>query len=604
MLLCAGLRERDRDGKARDGDGGCTQRFVASSAASVKTTVLLDAVSDVGCSPNGFFMRHLHSQHAISLSGTQWRYFTIVEETNGRTWLTWKDHVIDGNLLVAPLEGADASEPKLELADNQTLLTLRFIKANVSFYLTHNTALLIRDDTLHLVGGRSRDHRENAVYTTSIDASLLAASAALKGRVPWAMPKRIFDGRQPGCVDGRSNRHLIAPYVSHGVCEFDGRLSMTFFQGRYLTYIRSNPTLGRRFVQLTRSVNLTGPWSPLRSIRLRGVDACSVSIYTFSVQVHPLRADRLIAFFPVVLGCRTVPNGAPEGPENAWASGVMCESTARRFELHGAPESNRTSVHDLRRLGNNSLMMACSADGQSWSRPFQLFTCRSRGGIRTASLPVANGLRFAHGRLFVWVHQDVPTGQTREMTKREMRRSKLVRYELDGAAFRKWSAEACGEGLTATAAEAAEEEELRALPFNSSRLMRSVARLWYDNGGKQDENASTSATAMKELRSTSHGWCGSRIPRAPWSRGSQDQDHQRETRADPDAVNDDFFFETSWLGGFPYSLARRAEAHHGLGLAVCKRKVEWNEEGTCRKRNDTHVCCRQVLAEKAVVQQS
>ena len=169
-------------------------------------------------------------------------------------------------------------------------------------------------------------------------------------------------------------------------------------------YARSNPTLGRRFLQLTTSDSLDGKWSPLRAIRLKGIDACGVNIYTFGVQAHPLREDRLISFFPAILGCQSAPNGAPEGPAHgSLSSGVVCVSPSRRYELRG--EANQTSsVHDLTRLGNGSLMMACSADGQSWSRPIHLFTCRSREGQRTASLPVANGFRFSHGRLFIWVH--------------------------------------------------------------------------------------------------------------------------------------------------------------------------------------------------------
>ena len=601
MLLCPDVRERDntRDRYARDGVGGCTQRFVSRSATAAEAARLLDQVNDQGCSPSGFMMRHTRSQRAFSFSGSPSRYFTIVEESGGQTWLVWKDHVIDGNLLFAHLEGADVAEPELHLADNQTFLDFRLVatKKNSSFHLTHNTALLVRGDILHLVGGRSMSRIENAVYTTSINASHLAAVAArLKSRILWPTPTQLLNGFQPGCIDGRANRNPISPYVGHGVCEFDGRLSAVFFRGRYFLYTRSNPTLGRRFVQVTISFELNGEWSPLRSIQLRGVDACAVNIYTFGAQVHPLRDDRLIAFFPAILGCRSVPNGVPEGPEGSWSTGVICDSPNRRFELLGAPEANQTSVHNLQVHANCSLMIACSTDGQSWSRPLQLFSCRSRSGARTASLPVSNGLRFKHGRLFVWVHQDVPTGQKKDMTKREMRRSKLVRYEIDGAAFRRWSAQECGAGLD-TAPEAA-EEKLRAVPYNTSLLMKSVARLWYDNGGTQDNDANRDATAAKELRNTSMGWCGSRIPRAPWARNDQANRDNTTAPADPDAVNDDFFFwPTIWRDGFPYSLTRRVERLPGRnGIVVCKHSSLHNQEAECRRRNDSHICCKKTLA--------
>ena len=589
MLLCPDVHERDnvRDRKARDGSGGCTQRFVSKSAPPDEVAPLLDAVSDQGCSPSGFTMRHIRSQRALSFSGTPSRYFTIVEESGG-TWLVWKDHVIDGNLLYARLEGADAAEPKLHWASNQTLLELRLVTSNGTFCLTHNTALLVRGNTLHLIGGRSMSPRENAIYMTNMDSSRLASAAAFGTQALWSTPTKVFDGRQPGCVDGRGNRVPIAPYVTHGVCEFDGRLSAVFFGGRFHMYTRSNPTLGRRFVQFTTAASLIGEWSPLRSIRLRGIDACAVNIYTFGAQAHPLRDDRLIAFFPAVLGCRSIPQGVPEGPDGSWAPGVICDSPDRRFELHGTPEANQTAVHNLDYLGNCSLMMACSANGQSWSKPLQLFSCRSRSGQRTASLPVSNGLRFTRGRLFVWVHQDVPTGQRNAMNKREMSRSKLVRYELDGAAFRRWSAQECGAGLEG-APEAA-VEELRALPYNTSRLMKSVARLWYANGGNHDNDRD--ATAAKELRNTSSGWCGSRIPRAPWARTNQADHHANTTPAeDPDAVNDDFFFRSVWRDGFPYSLHRRVEPRRS-GIVACKSAHVLNHARECQRRNDSHVCCR------------
>ena len=588
MLLCPDVHEREFDRHIRNGVGGCTQRFVSQSAPPTEHETLLNAVSDVGCSPSGFVMRHLRSQRALlNFIRTPARYFTILER-GGRTWLVWKSSVIDGSLQVARLEGADAALPTLRIADNETLVSFEHKTYHRPYRLTHNTALLIHNGKLHAIGGRdlAQHNRDDGGYLMSKDAKSLAHASESQ----WSPPIRIIDGFHEGCIDGRLNRDQMSPLVLPGVCEFDGRFSLVFFQGKYLLYTRANPTLGRRFVQVTTSRDMR-KWSALRSIRLQGVDACSVNIYTFSAQPHPLRNDRLIAFYPVIFDCQSAPQ-QPGPLGGGYFSGVHCTSSNRRYKLGGlsadtgaSEEAGNSSstVQDLSRIGNCSLRISCSANGESWSRPFELLGCRSRLGQRTASLPVANGLRFVGNSLFVWVHQDVPIGLERDMKPSEMRRSKLVRYELDGAAFKQWSEEECGAAL-ANAREAP-EEELQPRPYNSSLQMKSMARLWYlDQASRFQYQGAT-----KELRDSGSGWCGSAIPRSPWSLAKGATARNATNGPGAPGGNDDFFFGTRWLGGRPKSLSNLVQLAKN-GTVVCVPGRDTASE--CKSNATTkHICC-------------
>ena len=541
MLICA-----DNDGHRRGRRrGGRTQRFASRVVDPRQRLALLHNVSHAGCSPNGFMMRHLFSQHALSsFSGTPARYFTILE-TGGRTWLVWKEGVHHGDLSYAPLEGPDTAGPTLLYLDRQTFIArdqagLRK-GGTLRYSLTHNTALLIHQGKLLAIGGHIMDGKvHRGVHHVSMDADALAA-AARDEYLPWSPPRLLFTGRDQGCIEGRVNANGISSLTRHGLCVYDGRLSLVFFRGRFLLYARANPTIGRRFVQVTSSVDLR-EWTPLRSIRLKSIIACDANIYTFTVQSHPLRNDRLVAFFPAVLGCQG--SATPEGPHLFSHSGLRCKSRQRLFS-----DSASGALDDLSHLANASLMISCSADGHLWSQPFPLFLCRTIGqDYRAASLPIANGLRLVDGnRLFVWVHQDVPY----DKNLRGANRSKVVRYELDGAAFRHWSAQACRSGLMlskSSATGSATEEEVRPRPYNSSRFMRSLAKRFYEQRGQ-----------TKELRERGTGWCGGRVPLAPWARRTPHAGYIDDT-------NDDFFFNETWTAGLPKPLFGRVNVTAGMHL--------------------------------------
>lgn len=565
---CRMLRCSDSSGTRSSGarSHDCKQRFVAKSVHPRERAALLDGMTGRSCSAVSYVMRHLRSHVSLSFSRTPARYFTIVE-SGGGTWLVWKNGVIHGELRFAQLEGADAARPMLRRDENQTLLE-RLFEANQRGYLmTHNAALLMYDGRLHVIGGRhmgdEKNSMEDGVYHVSADSAALSAAARDRSSVDlmaWSSPRRIFDGRHQGCIDGRVNSNGMSPFIRHGVCEYDGRFSLIFFRGRFLHYVRANPTLGRRFVQVTSSADLQ-EWTAMRSIRLKSTDACAANIYTFAVQHHPLRTDRLLAFYPSILGCHSGSSVA-EGPRLSSWSGVHCTSAQRRFPRSGSGPGagDFASVDDLSSLANASLMISCSANGRSWSQPFPLFHCRVRrhSGVRIASLPVSNGLRLMGDKLFVWVHQDVPL----DRRLRDAEDSQVVRYELTASAFHRWSAEACGSALEATTdAREGAHEALTAQRYNASPLMDSIAKLWYINR-KQ----------VKVLQASSTGWCGGRLPIAPWAR-----DTPEAQMSVADCSNDELFFNESWYAGLPVSLKGRG-IEYSTEEGLVKRNVRMDRD--------------------------
>ena len=88
----------------------------------------------------------------------------------------------------------------------------------------------------------------------------------------WRAVRTLFDGRHPGCVEGRRADHdvglsklLNATPESRLACELDGRISAVEFSGRTWLYARANPALsGQRFVQVTSSADLH-KWAPFSS---------------------------------------------------------------------------------------------------------------------------------------------------------------------------------------------------------------------------------------------------------------------------------------------------------------------------------------------------
>ena len=83
-------------------------------------------------------------------------------------------------------------------------------------------------------------------------------------------PRLTVRGDHPGCVERRDASALLQAGVPSGACEFDGRLSIAHFRGRYWLYARANlGATGQRHVQVTSSAD-GRIWSPFELLTLAG----------------------------------------------------------------------------------------------------------------------------------------------------------------------------------------------------------------------------------------------------------------------------------------------------------------------------------------------
>ena len=200
----------------------------------------------------------------------------------------------------------------------------------------------------------------------------------------------ILTGRHPGCRE---------QYIKYSpVCYFDSKLSVAYFRGRFLIYVRANMFEGGggRFVQATQSLggNLNGPFGPFQLLNISGYDTreqvLQGNIYTAIVRPHPLDEDVLIGLFSVNLGLKN-----------------------RR-----GPGSN----------GEGFIALSLSCDGVNWSRFTRLMSSSSEKG-RNYDQPAA-GLVLREGDVHFFVHRDVPMISPRANTKSRLERYSFRKKEL------------------------------------------------------------------------------------------------------------------------------------------------------------------------------
>lgn len=212
----------------------------------------------------------------------------------------------------------------------------------------------------------------------------------------WERPRKIFDGNHAGCVERRDIVKM--PWILAGVCEYDGRLSLVWFQGEYLLYARANPAAhGQRYVQLARSTD-TWTWSPFELVQIRDYRYSQGDMYFFAAQVNPVQPDSLVAIFPL--------------------------------------------VHLMRAC----IGIAFSPDGLRWSTITPLVGCDAYGD-RAVSHPAA-GLIRSGDQVLIFVHEEVPNVRLDLFTpfilqqhwKRSAPPAKVVRYAISVSRLRRWTA--------------------------------------------------------------------------------------------------------------------------------------------------------------------
>ena len=203
-----------------------------------------------------------------------------------------------------------------------------------------------------------------------------------------------------GCIERRDVVRM--DWLTEGVCEYDGRLSLVEHRGSLVLYARANfAKSGQRFVQA--ATRTAGTWSAFRPIELMEYQPRQGDVYFFAVQVNPLQPATLLALFPLV------------------------------HHLHGC------------------IAAAVSRDGFRWSTPTPLAACQVFGD-RTMDHPVAGGVTHdpAAGTVHIYVHQNVPGAQHDRFANHATQRffehrgtqftGRLVRHTLTASAWAQWTA--------------------------------------------------------------------------------------------------------------------------------------------------------------------
>mgnify|MGYP006153822775 CR=1 FL=1 len=126
----------------------------------------------------------------------------------------------------------------------------------------------------------------------------------------------LLRGSHPGCIERRDRTRLV--WLMERTCEFDGRLSVVFFNGSLFLYARANmASHGQRFVQVARSRPasselkaagsssrtghqagggaagglglLDSEWGPFEPITIRGYAHTEGDVYFWGAQTNPVR---------------------------------------------------------------------------------------------------------------------------------------------------------------------------------------------------------------------------------------------------------------------------------------------------------------------------
>ena len=360
-------------------------------------------------------------RHAAEHLPGPWRYFTVrpcsPRETvaSGSVCLFFKDGVVES--LVGGVESSDGLQfPRVAARHGDAasgvglVLPRKWRRAS----MTHNLAIAIDREEFVLIGGlfnpqhEAGAHANDGVWTarasswqfmtnaTSLEAGHTLRASGQSGH--WRDVRRLLTGHHPGCVERRDP--AVAPLAYPYVCEFDGRFSLVWFDGRYLLYGRANPGLhGERYVQVTTSTDMRS-WSAFELIDVRGYHHSQGDMYFFSVQVNPTDPRTLVAMVPL--------------------------------------------VHRLR----GCIGLTVSRDGLRWSEITPLTRCAVYGE-RTAHHPV-DGLIVGAEHVDVYIHENVPGVTADRVTDRSLHRfpylrqpaSRIVRYRVPKATWSGWTNEA------------------------------------------------------------------------------------------------------------------------------------------------------------------
>ena len=246
-----------------------------------------------------------------------------------------------------------------------------------AFNLSHNTAFTCSEDGQRVVayGGRRkhlffRDVRIDERGIHRVEGRVVRGAGGSVS-IDWTAPRLVLDGsRASGCVERRSR---VGPD-----CEFDGKLSVTRWQGRTWLFARANVAeCGGRHVQVTSSADGVSGWSRWQLLSFCGgsvpLGIGTSNLYFFAVRPMADGA-RLVAYFPAVftrrLSSADATSGNPSLPSSSSSSSFSYPTASSTETLEGG------------------IYASTSEDGVTWRRPQRILASDVLPEWRTADYPV------------------------------------------------------------------------------------------------------------------------------------------------------------------------------------------------------------------------
>lgn len=239
----------------------------------------------------------------------KWRYYTLLS-CGKHLCLIYKENVAESKTWSMVSDNGLTFTPPVQLFLGTHL-------ARNERLMAHNLAVLrvpaaATDGQYVIVGGMGP-----ATLRTSPDRGIEGIRLSRGPTWPWrnaswSPPDVVITGSSPtGCLDRRPSRVPFEPLSasaaltspSRPACEFDGRLSLVHFKGRFLLYARANlwenALSGGRWVQTTVSADDGLSWAPWELTHVTGLHAGRADVYFFAVQPNPVDPGTLLAIFPL-----------------------------------------------------------------------------------------------------------------------------------------------------------------------------------------------------------------------------------------------------------------------------------------------------------------
>ena len=180
--------------------------------------------------------------------------------------------------------------------------------------VAHNLGATLAAGKLYGVGGQYRTDDDRVLgsrpppYTERFDRKGIvmfeAAHLNHLKRERW----QIAAQRQEPLVLMGDNSTCIDNHFVDGHCEFDGKLSLAFFRGKFHVYARLNlmPRDGRNTqVAISEGSSARGPYGRFSQVQVREFPTDTHQIYFPAVKTNPIFNETLLGIFPVSASLRT-----------------------------------------------------------------------------------------------------------------------------------------------------------------------------------------------------------------------------------------------------------------------------------------------------------